>query len=77
VINAHLWPDVFGEINPTCLECGYACRQVSGKPHVSYSFRVAQVRTGQTVEESVVPEVRPVGLLAAAWLGFGEVVSGQ
>gem|GEM_PF-7034212 len=69
VINAHLWPDVFGEINPTCLECGYACRRVSVKPHVFYAFRLSG--------EAVVPEVRPVGLLAAAWLGFGEVVSGQ
>jgi hypothetical protein len=68
-INAHLWPDVSGETNPTCLECGCACRRVSVKPHVSYAFRV----TG----EAVVPEVRPVGLLSAAWLGFGEVVSGQ
>jgi len=69
VINAHLWPDVSGEINPTCLECGCACRRVSVKPHVFYAFRLSG--------EAVVPEVRPVGLLAAAWLGFGEVVSGQ
>ena len=77
VINIHLWPDISGEIRPTCLECGCECREVLQKPHVSYFFRVTQERDGQLVKEIVVPVVRPTGFLAAAWLGFGELVAGQ
>jgi hypothetical protein len=77
VINTRLWAAITGETSPTCLECGCECRAVLKTPHVSYFFRVSQERECQTVKDKVVPVVQPNGFLAAAWLGFGELVAGQ
>ena len=88
-INLHLWTDRFSpdwsrlpdapssEMDSACLTCGCACRRWVTKSHVPYSFRIVQEREGQTVKDKVVPVVRPTGFLAAAWLGFGELVAGQ